>query len=338
MAIAGSRSHKFGKIAIVVFLTILIWVWADLALDETPPERAAAIEVDESPNEAVWVSFRQKSSADIKVTLTGPHSAFVALDRQLRTEGRRLTFKFDAEQERLSEPGGHSLDALDFLQKDKSLKSFGLKIKSCVPEFIDVNVVALVKKTLPVECFDDEGASVEAMSNPSKITMFAPESTRTVRVELSRGEIDQARLKAIQKRPYIVLAEGLTKPAPTPVRITIPPAADPLSAETVTSPKLGIALSANLQGKYSVEVTNLNEVMGPIQIRTTATAKQAYESMRYQMILEIDDEDVKQAEPRRHVKYNFPEDFVRADEIKINQPPVQARFKLKAISPPPEAP
>jgi biotin synthase-related radical SAM superfamily protein len=68
-----------------------------------------------------------------------------------------------------------------------------------------------------------------------------------------------------------------------------------------------------------VEVTNLNEVMGPIQIRTTATAKQAYESMRYQMILEIDDEDVKQAEsPRRQVKYNFPEDFVRADEIKIN--------------------
>ena len=91
------------------------------ALDETPPERVAVIEIDESPNEAIWVSFSQRPSADIKVTLTGPHTAFLALDRQLRSEGnKRLTFSFDVEQERLSEPGGHSLDVLDFLQKDKS--------------------------------------------------------------------------------------------------------------------------------------------------------------------------------------------------------------------------
>jgi len=30
--------------------------------------------------------------------------------------------------------------------------------------------------------------------------------------------------------------------------------------------------------------------------------------MRYQMILDIDDEDIKQAEPRRLVRYNFPEE------------------------------
>jgi len=339
MGAAGPRSLKYGKIAIVLFLTALIWVWADLELDETPPERPAVIEVDESSSETVWVSFRQKPSADIKVTLTGPHSAFVALDRPLRSAGRRLTFVFDAEQERMSEPGGHSLEMLAFLQKDKALKDLGLKVKSCVPEFIDVNVVALTKKSLPVECFREDGQSVEAESiEPSTVEMFVPEGTRTARVRLSDVEIEQARSVAKEKTPYIVLAEGLIKYAGAPVRIMIPPATDPLSEETITAPKLGMALSANLQGKYSVEVTNLNEVIGPIQVRSTATAKQAYESMRYQMILEIDDEDVKQAEPRRQVKYNFPEDFVRADQIKINQPPVQARFKLKPISPPPETP
>jgi hypothetical protein len=55
-------------------------------------------------------------------------------------------------------------------------------------------------------------------------------------------------------------------------------ATDLLSEETITAPKLGIAVIANLQG------------------------------------------------------------IVRADQIKINQLPVEARFKLKPISPPPEAP
>jgi len=340
MGKARSRSLKFGKIAIVLFLTVLIWVWADLELDETPPERVAVIEIDESPNEAIWVSFSQRPSADIKVTLTGPHTAFLALDRQLRSEGnKRLTFSFDVEQERLSEPGGHSLKVLDFLQKDKKLRSFGLKVTECVPEFIDVNVVALVKKPLSVECFDEKGQPVRVERiEPSTVEMFVPESTRTAHVQLSRGEIDQARVKAIPKRPYIMLAEGLKKPAPTFVKISILPAVDPLSEETIRAPRLGIALSANLQGKYGVEVTNLNEVIGPIQIRSTAAAKQAYESMRYQMILEIDDEDIKQADPRRQIKYNFPEDFVRSDEIKINQAHVQARFKLKPISSPTEVP
>lgn len=332
MVLGFSRHLKYGKIAIVVFLTVLIWVWADLALDETPPDRVALIEVDDSSSESLWVSFRQKSSVDIKVTLTGPHSAFATLDRRLRSEGKRLTFSFDAAQERMSDEGGHSLDVLAFIRKDKGLRSLGIKVEACVPESIDVNVVALSQKTLPIECFDDSGASVEALSEPTKVTIYAPENVRSARVELSNSEISQGRLKAIQKRPYIVLAEGIMRPAPTPVRITIPPAADPLGEETITSPKLGIALSGNLQGKYSVEVTNLNEVMGPIQIRATSTAKQAYEGMRYQIILEIDDEDIKQGEARREVQYNFPDGFVRSNEIRINQAPVQARFRLRALS------
>ena len=340
MGKAGSISHKFWKIAIVLFLTVLIWVWADFELDETMPPRSAVIRIDEASNEAIWVSFRQKASADIRVTLSGPHSAFTALDGELRSEGRKLAFVFDAEHERMTEAGkSHSLRVLDFVQKDKKLKDLGLKVESCLPEVIDVNVVTLVEKPLPVECFRKDGQSLDVERiEPSTVKMFVPEGTRTAQVRLSDGDIDRARRVGIEKTPFIVLAAGWTKEASSPVRITIPPEADPLSEETIRAPKLGIALSANLQGKYSVEVMNLNEVMGPIQVRTTATAKLAYESMRYQMILEIDDDDVKQAEARRQVKYNFPEDFVRADQIKINQPPVPARFKLKAISPPVESP
>ena len=47
---------KYGKIAIVVFITILIWVCADLALDEEFNFANATIRVVMS-NPKLWVSF-----------------------------------------------------------------------------------------------------------------------------------------------------------------------------------------------------------------------------------------------------------------------------------------
>ncbi len=341
MGKAGSTSHKFGKIAIVLFLTVLIWVWADLELDETPPERTAVIEVAESSSETVWVSFRQKASADVKVTLTGPHSAFVALDRGLRSAGRRLTFVFNAEHERMSEPGGHSLEMLAFLQKAKALKDLGLKVESCVPEVIDVNVVALVKKSLPVECFKEDGQSVKAQSiDPSTVEMFVPEGTRTARVKLSDAEIEQARSVAKEKTPYIVLAEGLIKYAGAPVRIMIPPEQSRLTDYSISPATLDIALSPALGEKYRAEVTNLTQVLGsPIAIRASLQAKRTYENQELpHMTLHIFDADGKKAEEEqsREVVYNFPEEFVRKGEIELivrSDQPARAKFKLTGLRP-----
>ncbi len=339
MGAAGMRKLKYGKIAIVVSLTVLIWVWADLTLDETPPARTAVIVVDESVDPKLWVSFSQKPSVDIKVTLSGPHSAFVALEGKLPTEGKTIRFVFDPVVEKMTEPPGRPLRVLDFLQKDRELKRLGLKVESCELEVVDVNVVELSKKPLPVECFDEEGVPQKAENiDPSKVEMFVPEGTRTARVQLSHAEIERARLTPIPITPYVVLAEGLIRHAPTPVKVKMPPPTDPLSQETITAPKLGMALSVNLQGKYSVQITNQDEVRGPIKIRATAAAKQAYEAMRYQIILEIDDDDIKLADPRRELKYNFPEEFVRTNEIEINQAPVRASFKLDPVRPSSESP
>ena len=49
------------------------------------------------------------------------------------------------------------------------------------------------------------------------------------------------------------------------------------------------------------------------------------------MILEIDDsdKDIKSDEPlRKELTYNFPPEYVRRDEIALNQQPVIARFNL----------
>ena len=112
------------------------------------------------------------------------------------------------------------------------------------------------------------------------------------------------------------------------------PEEDPLADYTLTTATLGISLSAILQGKYDVQVENLDEVLGTIAIRATAEARRAYESMRYQVILEIDDDDAKtQGSLRRELVYNFPPQYARTDEISLNQKPVTVRFQLVPLTP-----
>ena len=72
--------------------------------------------------------------------------------------------------------------------------------------------------------------------------------------------------------------------------------------------------------------------MDPIVIRATPQARLAYENMHFHVILEILDKDVDDEEQRRPLFYNFPENFVREKQIKLDGPPVQAIFKLKRIS------
>jgi hypothetical protein len=78
-------------------------------------------------------------------------------------------------------------------------------------------------------------------------------------------------------------------------------------------------------------VENLPEVIGGITIRATSEAKRAYEEMRYQVILEIYDEDAMSTEPlKRKLIYNFPAKYVRKGEIELKNPdqPAEAKFKL----------
>ena len=66
------RKLKYGKIAIVVFITILIWVCADLALDEELPVSNAVVSVVKS-NPELWVSFDDASSVPVEeMVLKGP--------------------------------------------------------------------------------------------------------------------------------------------------------------------------------------------------------------------------------------------------------------------------
>ena len=332
------RKINYGKILLVIFLTVLIWVWADLALDDELPVSGATISIAKSTNPNLWVSFDDESSVSIdNIVLKGPASRIGNARRKLNDGSLVLEFFLDAEQEGMVNPDKYPLDVLNFLKQSGQIKELGLTVESCEPDKLSVNVVKLVEKSLTVKCFDENGIILKAESMPSKVNMFVPEGwageALTAKVQLTRSEVEQARVEAVPKKPYIELAADRIREAATTVEITTPPQEDPRSDYTITAATLGITLGPTLLGKYDVEVENLPDVIGGITIRATPEAKRAYEEMRYQVILEIDDEDARSTEPlRKELIYNFPAEYVRKDEIVLNQQPVIARFKLLKLT------
>lgn len=331
------KQIKISKIAVVVFLTVLIWVWADLALDETFPVSGAVIIVDDSaPNR--WVSIGGRTSVPIEnLVLKGPASKIAEVRRKIRDRSPNspsFEFFLDTEQEGMAEPNEYpTFDVREFLRKSDQLRRFGLTVDSCKPANLTVKVALLLEKSLPVQCFDENGNSVKHESiEPPTVSMFAPEDwgrNEPARAILTARDIEQGRIAPILVTPYIDLPDGQRRPSRSVVKVRILPKEDLLTRSPITTATVGYLLSANLQGKYKVEVSNMNEVIGAIQIRATEQARLAYEQMRYQVLLEIDDEDAKSTETiRRELIYNFPAESRRKDEIILDQQPVIAQFKL----------
>ncbi len=331
------RKPKYGKVVIVVFITILIWVWADLALDEKWPVPNATISIVKS-NLKLWVSFDDAPSVTIEeMVLKGPLRKIADVRKKLEEGG--LEINFDAAKEKMNEPGAYPLPLLPFLQKDNEIKRLGLKVESCKPETLSVKVVGLVSRRLDVKCVDEDRNPIgEATVEPVQVDMLVPEDwgpeKRIAEVLLTRREIEQARVSPIDETPYIRLAAGQTREAPKLVKITMPPEPDRLSDCTIKAPTLSIALSPTLQGKYYVEVTNLADVLSPIVIKATPEAERAYklQPISHMTLYILDnDKNTKEEQLKREVVFNFHEEFVQKGEIKINQqhqPPVIARFKL----------
>ena len=100
------KKIKVKKIAVVVFLTLLIWVWADLALDTTRPFYNATISISKTSNPDLWISFNEKPSINIKkFDLKGTVSKINQAEDAINKDPSKLNFTFVPEQSRPSGAG-----------------------------------------------------------------------------------------------------------------------------------------------------------------------------------------------------------------------------------------
>jgi len=337
-----ARKFKYGKIALVVFITVLIWVWADLAQDETFTVPNARITVAGSVDQSLWVSFDEELSVPIEdIVLKGPTSKIADIERELNEGSLSFAFFFDpAQDEAMTAPGNHPLDIRSFLRKTSQIRDRGLTVESCRPKSVSVSIVKLVEKPLRVRCIDQDGITIkDAIIDPPQVQMFVPEywegEKLTADVRLTPGEIDYARSAAIDGTPQIELAPRQIRRARTIVKIKMPPEEEKLRGYNIPSATIGFVFSPVLQGKYRVELLNPQD-MAVVRIKATAAAESGYKSQPFQILLYILDGDEKQeGELSKKVVYNLPEEFVRKDEIVLNQQPATARFKLVPLAPEP---
>ncbi len=331
------KEIKYKKIAVVIFLTLLIWVWADLALDERLPIYNTRISISKSIDPGIWVSFDNEQFVVVgEFILKGPVSK-ISYARRAKEEGTlNFDFTFDAEQANLIGQGLYTVNTLDFLRESYQIKRLGLIVESCDPPTFTVNVEKLVRKSMPVQCVDTSGISLNAQGiEPSEVDMYVPDDygrESAALVRLNEADVRQARTAGIEKFPFIELPDGQVRLASESVKIKMLPVEDPRGSYKITNAKIGYCMSHTTQGKYKVDVTNLTGILSSIAVRATSQAKDAYENMTYHVLLEITDADINaQEQIVRDVIYNFPKRYEKNNEIILDQPPAKAQFKLEPL-------
>lgn len=329
---------KYKKIAVVIVLTLLIWVWADLALDERLTITNVRINMSKSAEPDIWVSFDNEPFFFIEeFVLKGPASKISSARRAKEERTLNFDFTFDPDQANLIIHGLYTENTLDFLRESYQIKRLGLMVESCEPATFTVNVEKLVQQSLPVQCLDTGGMSLNPQSiEPSNVEIYVPESygrEHPAVVKLNDSDINKARTSAIEKFPVIELPDGQMRQATESVSIKMPPVDEPLTSFKINNAKIGYCMSAITQGRYKVvqDISNLNGIIGTIEIKATPQAKEAYENMNYQVLLEIIDSDVDIEGQRREVIYNFPKRYEKDNKIQLNQTPAIAQFTLQPL-------
>jgi hypothetical protein len=326
------------KIILVVFITGLIWVWADLAQDETLLGVPGAVYVDEAANPGLWITLDEKLSVPIKMVLSGPVSKTSDVERSLEVpeSDRRYSFRFrfDAVVEGLETTGAPAaVSVLGFLQKNKDLRKMGLKVDSVSPEIITVTVRKLLNRELTIECVDENGNALKSeYIKPEQVAMAVPAEwggeLLKAYVQLTKAQVADAAVRPITVRPYANIMAGVRREAESVVEVKMHPA-EPRLKEAQVPTVIGATCSQNLFGRFDLQLLNRDEMPSVIRLRATPEAEAVYRASSFKLLLIIEDVDANATEAlTRALVYNFPAEYVRRNEIQAVQPAPEARFKL----------
>ena len=337
---------KIKKLAVTAFLTLLIWTWAYLALEQEIVE-SGTLNIYPATSQSILVSFDREVPIRLKLSIKGPASKVAEFRRRLLADDNdqdkeRLDFFYNAEMQGQAEAGPYTLDVLQFLKNDTRLKRLGLTVESCDIKTVEVTVEELEERELPVQCLDENG-SVLAHSTiePARVKMFVRRDRGSeqsqAKVTLAPLQIEQARKEAIIEKPYVELVPGKRKYADTRVEIKLPSAAE-LLRDRILQPTIGFLLSKNLQGKFDIELLNENDLTSAMKIKASDEAWSAYDKRTsYQVLVEARDGDENiEGEISRQLIYNFPLEYVQKQQIRLNEPLREARFRLIPLTAQPE--
>ena len=341
-------SDKVNKILIIIFLTLLIWTWAYMS-QEKEYSLTGTLEVASSTDPSLLVTFSLSSSGQrteiplTSLTLKGSPSRIQDLLKRHRLplshqDRERLDFYFDPQEYGRTE-GTYTLNLLDFLQKNSKTRELGLTLESVIPADIDVHVEQLINKKVPVQCLDENGLPVPgAIPEPALVNIYVRKGfNESATATLTQQQIALARKQAVTVQPYVNLGVAdVTRESESPVNITI-------QSEELLKPRyfqttkpVGIIMSPELQKQYRVTIENDDEIRKNTYLFATDEAFTAYQNVAYPYLIEVRESDVINLSqiPPKQVIYNFPPEYVRSGEIKLDDSKVSilARIKIEEIN------
>ncbi|MBN1126289.1 MAG: hypothetical protein JXA82_14880 [Sedimentisphaerales bacterium] len=327
---------KIKKLAVVAFLTLLIWAYAYLALEETV-QRTGLLAIDTTPPQYMVTFIDRDGPVNLDLILKGSASRVAEFKKRWRLapedpDKENLDFYYDIVRENAADVGPHTIDVFEFLRQSEKLKDLGLTVVSCSPETIDIQVQHLVEKELVIQVRNIRGQTVPHETiDPALVRMHVlPDYEGPAIVTLTDQQIEQARRVAQKARPYILLGAGRIE-AEMQVNITLPSVEETLKIRPFQPSRIGYLMSPTLQGRFDVQLINPDELRSSTSIKASDAAMDAYEKALFHIYILVRDEDLS-ADPQegvtRAVIYNFPSEYIRSGEIMLNQDPRQARFRL----------
>lgn len=336
------------RLAATAFLTLLIWIWAYLALEQEIVE-SGTLNISPATSQSILVSFDKEVPVRLKLSIKGPASKIAEFRRRLLADDNdqdkeRLDFFYNVEMQGKTEAGSFPLDVLQFLKNDTRLKRLGLTVESCDIENVEVTVEKLEERWLPVQCLDENGSVLtHSTIEPARVKMFVRRDwgseLSVAKVTLAPLQTEKARKETIIEKPYVELVPGKRKYADIRVEIKLPSAVE-LLQDRILQPTIGFVLSKNLQGKFDIELLNENDLTSATKIKASDDAWSAYDKRTsYQVLVEARDGDENvEGEISRLLIYNFPLEYAQKQQIRLNEPLREARFRLKPLTAQPPQP
>ncbi len=330
-------SEKLKKFLAVVFLTLLIWTWAFLSLEESK-DYIGSLDLAAGIDKQLLVSFsKYDQSLPLKLIFKGSPAKITELSRKYRApqndpDKERLDYYFNPVDQGYTKENTYTLSISEFLRENSKTQELALSLESVDPDQIEVQVEILSKKRLPIQCLDEIGAPLKSAEvDPAWVEMYVREGySGSAYVALSQQQVDLARQQPIQTRPYIEVGTQ-TRYSDAEVTVNILQT-DTLISRPYKPQRIGFVMSPSLQEKYEPQIENETELRGTIQVRATDEALKAYENMRYQLLIEIWDEDTTLPEiPPKEVIYNFPIEYVKSGEIELVETGTAKSATIKLI-------
>ncbi|MGE4285420.1 MAG: hypothetical protein AB7F23_02260 [Phycisphaerae bacterium] len=308
------RRKQIQKIAATLFITTLIWVWADLSNDLVFEGKSVTVRISSDCPPDRWVSLQGASSLTLYVDLKGPSAR---IDELKRDNSPLEVYFLPPDITGQTESFRYPIEGL--VQESPRVRQLGLTVLQCKPAAIDVTVRKLVKKQLRVVCIDENSNTLSnAVAEPDMVEMFVPENWSGVELtctaQLTAEQRSAALAGGVSVKPYIEIEAG-RKAYAVPVNISIKARQVELEIFPINGPRIGLLSNEQIARDYRVEIIARNEALTTIQVKASKEAYQAYRAAKYQMLVQIYTEDLpsgtdKQTGPiEREASYYFPPEF-----------------------------